>query len=80
MINEIIKKDRTKRKMTQTQYGNLFCVCEATVRNWESGRKKPHNYVLMLMSFDTELLQLAHKKMTRNTLVENNDRKRRVEG
>ena len=64
-MKERIKADRLKRGMTQTQYGNLFCVTESTVRNWESGRKSPHNMFFLLMALSTEALQLAHKKSKR---------------
>jgi len=67
-MNEI-QKDRSERKMTQSEYSRLFGVSESCVGKWESGKRTPPDYFFMLVTFKTELLQLAQKKMLRNRRV-----------
>lgn len=62
MINKRVKADRRARKLTQVQYAELFGVSEATVQNWESGRKSPHAMWGTLSYFSTPAIKIAKKR------------------
>ncbi len=42
MINEILKKEREARNLTQGQLAELSGISERSISHWESGNRKPH--------------------------------------
>ncbi len=41
-----IKKLRKQTKLTQTKFGELFGIPLRTIQEWESGERKPPEYVI----------------------------------
>lgn len=42
MINEILKKEREARNLTQGQLSELSGISKRTLSHWESGNRMPH--------------------------------------
>jgi len=64
-----IKEDRAARGLSQVAYARLLGVGEATVAAWENGRKKPNYSIWFLITFSTEALQIAGRKVRRNHTI-----------
>ncbi len=45
-----IKDLRKELNMTQSEFGDMFGIPMRTIQEWESGRRKPPDYVLCLIA------------------------------
>ena len=46
-----IKELRTTAKMTQKAFSDYFGIPKRTIEDWESGRRKPPQYVVDLIEY-----------------------------
>jgi len=46
-LAEAIKKYREKRGFTQVQMAKVLGITNMTVSNWENGRKRPHQKIVL---------------------------------
>ena len=57
-----IKDLRKELNMTQSEFGNMFGIPMRTIQEWESGRRKPPDYVLHLIVENLTLRGLLPQK------------------
>lgn len=42
LINEILKKERESKNLTQSELSELSGISERSISHWESGNRMPH--------------------------------------
>ncbi len=62
-----IKKHRKKAGLTQKQFSDLFKIPIDTIKNWESGRRKPPEWVEKLIINELKRTKGKVKTMTFTT-------------